>query len=215
MPGSLTDLIPWIIIGLVLLVLAVWLIRRTGQSTTVVGDESARTDVLDEGAAPAQRNQALIDAPPARAVDDMPARAVDDRPAAVEDTPATLATPTPEPAPVPAPPLAKEPATAPVSKAIEDTPAPPPASDAGAAASADDDLRQIKGVGPKLATLLRAEGITSFAQIAAWTEADIAAIDAKLDRFAGRIERDQWVEQAKLLILGDNDEFSAKFGSKG
>ena len=51
MTGSLNAAIPLIIIGLVLLVLAVWLIMRMGQSTNVVGDESLKKDVLDEGAA--------------------------------------------------------------------------------------------------------------------------------------------------------------------
>ena len=65
MTGSFSTAVPLIIIGLVLLVIAIWLIMRLGQSTTVVGDESIKRDVLDEGAAPAQRNQALIDAKPA------------------------------------------------------------------------------------------------------------------------------------------------------
>lgn len=70
----------------------------------------------------------------------------------------------------------------------------------------------IKGVGPKLVTILAEQGVTSFAQIAAWTDADIARVDATLGRFAGRITRDQWVEQAKFLAQGDQSGFSEKFG---
>lgn len=180
MSGSLTTFIPLIIIGLVLLVVAVWMIMRLGQSTSVVGDESLKKDVLDEGAAPAQRNQALIDAAPA----------------AVKTTPEPAPIPEPQPAPVASP----EPAPAPA-------PTPAPAS--------ADDLRQIKGVGPKLVTILAAEGVTTFAQIAAWTESDIAKVDEKLGKFSGRIVRDQWVEQAKLLISDDKEAFSQKFGNNG
>jgi predicted flap endonuclease-1-like 5' DNA nuclease len=75
-----------------------------------------------------------------------------------------------------------------------------------------DDLRRIKGLGPKLVTLLNALGVTSYAQIAGWSEADIDRIDAQLGTFAGRIRRDSWVEQAKLLAAGDTAGFEAKFG---
>lgn len=214
MTGSFNTAVPLIIIGLVLLVIAIWLIMRLGQTTTVVGDESLKRDVLDEGAAPARRNQALIDAAPA----------VEKKlPEVVEDTPAPLAAAEPAPAPTPAPipPLAKEPAPAPAPAAVEDTPAPlaspttsaarAPSPEAGAA----DDLRQIKGVGPKLVKMLADEGVTTFAQVAAWTDSDIEAIDAKLGRFQGRITRDQWVEQAKLLISGDKEAYIEKFGNNG
>ena len=214
MSGSLTTAIPFIIIGLVLLVIAVWLIMRLNQSTTIVGDESLKRDVLDEGAAPAQRNQALIDAAPA--VQDTPL------PPVVEDTPAPLATaePTPAPTPAPVPPLAAEPTPTPAPAPVEDTPAPlptpaPTPAPAPSATVKADDLRLIKGVGPKLVTLLAQEGVTHFAQIAAWSDSDVAKIDAKLGRFKGRIERDQWVEQAKLLISGDKDAYAEKFGNNG
>lgn len=65
-----------------------------------------------------------------------------------------------------------------------------------------DDLTQIKGVGPKLAEKLQARGITSFAQIAGWSEADIAALDEDMLSLKGRIERDDWVGQAKVLAAG-------------
>jgi NADH-quinone oxidoreductase subunit E len=61
-----------------------------------------------------------------------------------------------------------------------------------------DDLKKISGVGPKLEGILNGLGIYHYDQIAAWTEADIAWVDARLT-FKGRIERDGWTDQAKTL----------------
>lgn len=72
------------------------------------------------------------------------------------------------------------------------------------AAKADkgaDDLKQLSGVGPALEKKLLEAGVTTFAQIAAWTEADVADMDEKLS-FKGRIEREGWIEQAKELAKG-------------
>ncbi|MEP2782076.1 MAG: 50S ribosomal protein L21 [Pseudoruegeria sp.] len=71
-----------------------------------------------------------------------------------------------------------------------------PAVEAGA-----DDLKKLSGVGPALEKKLLAGGVTSFAQIAAWGEADVAEFDEKLS-FKGRIEREGWIEQAKELAKG-------------
>lgn len=78
-----------------------------------------------------------------------------------------------------------------------------------------DDLTLMKGVGPKLAALLTSLGVRSFAQIAAWSDADVADYDARLGQFRGRIARDQWVEQARLLAAGDADGFVKRFGALG
>lgn len=64
-----------------------------------------------------------------------------------------------------------------------------------------DDLKELSGVGPALEKKLHEAGITSFAQIAAWTEADIAEVDEKLS-FKGRIQREGWVDQAKEKTKG-------------
>ncbi|WP_188527128.1 50S ribosomal protein L21 [Sinisalibacter lacisalsi] len=92
---------------------------------------------------------------------------------------------------------AAAPAKKPAKKAEKAAPkaekAAAPAADAGA-----DDLKQLSGVGPALEKKLHAAGVTSFAQIAAWTEADVAEFDEKLS-FKGRIEREGWVDQAKKL----------------
>lgn len=75
-----------------------------------------------------------------------------------------------------------------------------------------DDLLQIKGIGPKLNAVLNDIGVVRFDQIAAWTPADIARVDAHLGAFRGRIDRDAWVEQASLLARGLIGAFEARFG---
>lgn len=75
-----------------------------------------------------------------------------------------------------------------------------------------DDLTRIKGVGPKLAATLKALGVASLADIAAWSDADIDRIDGQLGRFEGRIRRDDWVKQAKLLESGDTQSYEGTFG---
>src|SRR5437764_4313753 len=62
-----------------------------------------------------------------------------------------------------------------------------------------DDLKWSVGVGPVLERMLHNLGVTTFRQIARWTERDVAEFDAKLPEFPGRIQRDQWVTQARAL----------------
>jgi predicted flap endonuclease-1-like 5' DNA nuclease len=80
--------------------------------------------------------------------------------------------------------------------------APPPFFGAGA----PDDLKLIVGVGPVLERMLQQLGITTYRQIARWTERDIDEFDAKLPEFPGRIRRDTWVTQARAL-------HASKFGA--
>jgi len=80
-------------------------------------------------------------------------------------------------------------------KSAEKKAAPKTASNGG------DDLKQLSGVGPALEKKLHEAGVTSFAQIAAWTDADITEMDEELT-FKGRIEREGWIEQAKELTKG-------------
>jgi large subunit ribosomal protein L21 len=77
----------------------------------------------------------------------------------------------------------------------------PAKTEAKPAADFNDDVKLIGGVGPALEKKLAAAGITSLTQIAAWKKADVARIDEELD-FRGRIERDEWVAQAKDLVAG-------------
>jgi predicted flap endonuclease-1-like 5' DNA nuclease len=111
------------------------------------------------------------------------------------------------------PPKETAPAAAPVTPpapAAKAPAAPKPA--ATAAPGMPDDLLRLKGVGPKIAAILHEQGVTRFAQIAAWSDADIAAIDARLGNFSGRPKRDNWVDQARLLASGDTSAYEAKYG---
>jgi len=97
-------------------------------------------------------------------------------------------------------PEAKKPATekaAPKAKKVDDKPAeaaPLFKTPKGKA----DDLKKISGVGPVLEKKLNALGITTYAQVAAFTKAEIDQVDEVLS-FKGRIEREDWLSQAKKL----------------
>jgi len=73
----------------------------------------------------------------------------------------------------------------------------PPAT-AGEGGTADD-LQQIRGIGPKIAGILKELGIERFEQIAGWTPENIDWVNAHL-RFKGRVEREEWIPQAKALM---------------
>lgn len=160
--------------ALLLLLAAGFLLRRSRRTKR---RRHRAPDALDEGAAPAARNQTLIDAPSAA-------------------TAAAFAATGPDI-------MAGIGEAAAMGAARNVQPAAPPWS---------DDLSRIKGVGPKLVTLLGQLGVTTFAEIAGWDEADIERIDTQLGVFAGRIRRDSWVEQAKFLAAGDAAGFEGKFG---
>jgi large subunit ribosomal protein L21 len=70
-----------------------------------------------------------------------------------------------------------------------------------AAGAISDDVELIGGIGPTIGKKLKAAGVTTWRQVAAWTEADIAKFDAELN-LRGRIQREEWVEQAKELVDG-------------
>ncbi len=68
-----------------------------------------------------------------------------------------------------------------------------------------DDLKKISGVGPKLEGLLHELGFFHYRQIAAWTPAEVAWVDNRL-QFKGRIERDDWISQAAALEAAKSEE---------
>ena len=78
---------------------------------------------------------------------------------------------------------------------------------------APDNFEALKGVGPKLAGLLNAQGLTRFEQIASLSQGQIEALDTQLGVFSGRLTRDRVVEQAHYLARGDLDGYSQKFGA--
>ena len=168
------------------------------------------------------RNRGSIDVPPAK----LDESAV--TPAQPRDGPAAgakIISSPPEPDQAPEP--AKKPKAAPTKVQIARKTAPKkgaakpatpsaqvPQSAIGVAGAVGppDNLLQIKGLGPKLNTLLDGLGIARFDQIAAWSAEDVAKVDEHLGAFKGRIERDSWIEQAGFLAKGAIAEFEAKFG---
>ena len=81
--------------------------------------------------------------------------------------------------------------------------------------SGPDDFKLIKGVGPKLESMLHSMGFFHFDQVAQWSDAEVAWADQNLVGFKGRVSRDQWVEQAKKLAAGEETAFAAKARKDG
>jgi len=77
------------------------------------------------------------------------------------------------------------------------------------AAGAVDDLKRIRGIGVLIEKKLYSLGVTGYEQVANWTRDDIDRISEVLD-FKGRIERENWVEQARILASGGHTEFSRR-----
>lgn len=75
-----------------------------------------------------------------------------------------------------------------------------------------DELTQLKGVGPRFADALHAQGIYRFEQLASLTPVEIDRLEEQLGPFRGRIQRDRVVEQASYLGRGDRDGFEERFG---
>ena len=117
---------------------------------------------------------------------------------------AAVARPTPQPAPK------SEPAAAPASSGKPTR----PQGLAGARGGKADNLQLISGVGPKLEKTLHGLGFYHFDQIAGWNRDEVDWVDEHL-RFKGRIDRDEWIAQAKLLAAGDMDKFTELYGTGG
>lgn len=176
----------WLIIlavAVLALAIALWMLRRPSERI-----RAETPDVLTPGAAPAPRNTLLTDAPSAVAGVAVPPVASAGEVVGGVSAPIAAAA-------APAHDIAR----------AETVFAPQ-------AELAADNLTRIKGVGPKLSATLNGLGITRYAQIAAWTDADVAAIDPKLGAFQGRIARDNWIEQCRYLATGDTAGFEGKFG---
>ncbi|GAA3801020.1 hypothetical protein GCM10022600_23790 [Qipengyuania pelagi] len=204
---------PLLLVAFLIGLVIAWFLFNANRRTKVTGE---RSDVLDEGAAPAARNQALIDSAPSASAG-VPKEAA---PVVPPATPMGLAG-AGEVVAASAVETQAERADENLDESAESpAPAAPPApvevperpSKDAPLADGADDLTRIKGVGPKLANALRELGITSFAEIASWDEAEIDRIDAKLGRFQGRIRRDDWKTQAALLAGGDTAAYESKFG---
>lgn len=154
--------------------------------------------------APAKVEKAIEASPP-------PAAAIAPEPIAPEPIEVAAVAVTIAPSPPPPPPVKAAPVKAAATAPAKAKPI-PTAPVVATPDTDEDDLSRLKGVGPKLKTQLTALGVTRFAQIAAWTDADIIVIDAQLGTFKGRPVRDQWVDQAKYLASGDVAGFETKYG---
>ncbi len=121
-------------------------------------------------------------------------------------SPATVATT--EPAPVGLTPIEMPARPEPVQpEPVRPEPVQAPATD-----PADTPVTMLKGLGPKLEARLAALGITTVGQLASLSPAEAASLDAQLGPFTGRMARDRWLEQARLLASGDRAGFEAAFG---
>lgn len=137
-----------------------------------------------------------------------------------------------EPVPEPVSRMAPAPiASAEPEEAVVPAPATPPAEVAAAAmpltarmerpkglsearGGKPDNLQRISGIGPKNEKILHNLGVFHFDQIASWTAEQVSWVDDHL-KFNGRIGREQWIEQARLLAEGKEDEFRTLFGTGG
>ena len=136
--------------------------------------------------------------------------------------PAPFVAPTPEPIPSaePEPEIvaADEPAFEPESEPLEDfdgdgiaegaEEGTKPATLSEARDGQPDDLKLISGIGLKMEELCNSLGFYHFDQIASWTADEVAWVDANLEGFKGRVSRDDWVEQAKVLASGGTTDFA-------
>lgn len=115
------------------------------------------------------------------------------------------ATPAPEQAPI----------AAKAASPVEASDARKPAGLSEARGGAPDNLKEIKGVGPKLEALLHSLGFYHFDQIAGWSAEEAAWVDDNLKGFKGRATRDKWIEQSKILAAGGETEFSKRVDKGG
>lgn len=162
------------------------------------------------GRARADLERKLRDAPAASGA----AKASAPAPAALMSTPAKAKS---APSKAAAKPAAAKPAAKSTAapKPVARTAAPKVAAKKAAPASDKaDNLRRLIGIGPVNEKLLKAQGVTTYAQIAGWTEADVKRVEEVLN-FDGRIAREKWIEQAKLLAAGDEAEFARRFPTAG
>ena len=131
------------------------------------------------------------------------------RAAAAEAKPAQAPKAAPKPETSAAKPAKAKPAVKPVKDGAPASGGTKPETLSAARAGGADDLKQLKGVGPKLEKTLNALGFFHFDQIAKWSADEVAWVDDNLT-FKGRIVRDGWIEQAKVLAAGGETEFSKR-----
>jgi len=116
---------------------------------------------------------------------------------------------TPAPAPLASPAPAPKPDPKPVKPKPAPKPEPAPKPVPKPASVQKDDLKRIRGIGPQNEARLNAAGVQAFSQIAGWSAKDQREMGVRL-AFPGRIEREDWVKQAKILAKGGTTQFAKR-----
>jgi predicted flap endonuclease-1-like 5' DNA nuclease len=172
---------------------------HTARITALEGDLSAAKAAASEGAAKAERAAAAVaaQAAPKVVASNGQAPSAAAKPAQAKAAKASSAAPASKPD-------SGKAASAASDAAKETTPkaADKPKGLTKARGGKPDDLKLIKGVGPKLEALCNKLGFYHFDQIASWTEKEIAWVDDNLEGFKGRVTREDWVQQARDLMNG-------------
>lgn len=234
-PGSAADAFhTWTIIGLIVLAIGAVIVV----AGILYGRRQAAERHRAEEAAEQRADEAGVDLPPegdpvAVATDPEPVAKEPDPDLPVKAAPEPEPAPSPEPAPEPAPvappaptpaPPPPAPAPAPVPVEIPQAPAPAPVTAPPAAAPEPEPatnlagalaLTTIKGLGPKVAAMMAERGITQVDQLAALSPDQASELDVQLGAFTGRMARDRWIDQARLLASGDTAAYEAEFGKLG
>lgn len=183
----------WLLLPLLLGVLTgYWAWRGRGSIFTPARVPTRRAPVSTEreGPRPASGSSSAVEVPVVGTPPDV----------SLDLAVATFAEPANELAPADVPPM-KE-------------PEPEPASAPVVPAEIPTDLTMIRGIGPALASTLHSLGVTRLDQIAIWSPEESARVDQKLGSFAGRMRREKWIEQARLLTKGDHAAFVTRFGGR-
>ncbi|MGL4637666.1 MAG: hypothetical protein ACRCWF_16910 [Beijerinckiaceae bacterium] len=167
-----------------------------GVKALAAGYSLAKVDIV----APPAPRPAPVAAPVAAVAKPAPAPA-----------PKPVAKPAPAPKAAPAPAVAKapEPKAAPKIAGEDKVPGKRPAGFASARGGIADDLKRIRGIGKQNEGRLHGLGIWHFDQIAAWNSQESLWVGSYL-AFPGRIEREEWIKQAKVLASGKQTEFSKR-----
>jgi len=198
-----------------------------GPTAGVVSDTSFTKPAVGDDTASVAKAAAYAAAHRAPPIEPVVSKSAKKAPAAAPKPAKKAAAPKAEPKPKPKPKAAKPAkAAAPAAKVKAATAATPDYDGDGAHEGSGegkrpktlkaarrgkaDDLKQIKGIGPKLETLCNKMGFYHFDQIAKWTADEVAWVNANLEGFKGRVTRDDWVAQATILAAGGETEFSKR-----
>ena len=200
-----------ILIGLIVAVIVAIILWMGWQDTNSGNASDATTGTATTSTAAARSDATATAASPVAA---KPAATIAAKPAAAKPAAKAAAKPAAKAAAKPAAKAAAKPAAKAAAKPAAKAAA-KPAVLAKARAGGADNLKMIKGVGPVLERALHTTGVFHFDQVGAWTKADAEWFDDNVKGANGRVIRDGWVKQAKILAKGGTTEFSARVKKGG